>query len=298
MLRKEYPFFKINYFRPWCLDNDGSVRCHTCWLCVNVLQHPAEFHKSHILSGSHGYLRSHSLLITNVSQSDSGSYHCSAVNERGNTSTAALQLDVRGEMVCWAVCMHGCSQCHSWHTPLSYNIQRNLEQELLNRKNISNNISVKLVANPEKKYFDCTSYLHIMQISSDTSGKQLQLYDIPVSQKSQLAWTWVKPWKLLSHIRMFPRPHRFPTLAQMKCSSHTFFLIVFVSGFLHLRMFSNHLYLFVFVKMCKIKGSGRFLWGKCFSLETNLHSLKEHLYVNADFDYFLSRLMLPLTTAI
>lgn len=42
--------------------------------------------------------------------------------------------------------------------PLSYNIQRDLE--LLNSKNINNNISVKLVANPKEKkiYFILFAY--------------------------------------------------------------------------------------------------------------------------------------------
>ncbi|XP_034045027.1 KIT proto-oncogene, receptor tyrosine kinase b isoform X2 [Thalassophryne amazonica] len=52
-----------------------------------------ESHTSHILSGSRGYKRATSLEITAVNQSDSGTYHCYAHNERG-TSMAALQLDV------------------------------------------------------------------------------------------------------------------------------------------------------------------------------------------------------------
>ncbi|XP_068177412.1 KIT proto-oncogene, receptor tyrosine kinase b [Antennarius striatus] len=55
--------------------------------------HPKESHTSHILAGSHGYQRSTSLLITSVSPLDSGSYHCSALNEQG-TSVNAMQLDV------------------------------------------------------------------------------------------------------------------------------------------------------------------------------------------------------------
>ncbi|KAM4603403.1 KIT proto-oncogene, receptor tyrosine kinase b isoform 2-T2 [Polymixia lowei] len=55
---------------------------------------PHEAHTSHILSGSRGYKRSTSLLITTVSQSDSGTYRCHAHNERGTSSTA-LHLDVR-----------------------------------------------------------------------------------------------------------------------------------------------------------------------------------------------------------
>ncbi|XP_068606741.1 KIT proto-oncogene, receptor tyrosine kinase b [Brachionichthys hirsutus] len=54
---------------------------------------PKESHSSHILPGSHGYQRATSLLITSVSPLDSGSYRCSALNERG-TSVKALQLDV------------------------------------------------------------------------------------------------------------------------------------------------------------------------------------------------------------
>ncbi|CAJ1052216.1 KIT proto-oncogene%2C receptor tyrosine kinase b isoform X1 [Xyrichtys novacula] len=55
---------------------------------------PDESHTSHILSSSRGYQRTTSLLITAVSQLDSGSYRCHANNERG-TSTVGLQLDVR-----------------------------------------------------------------------------------------------------------------------------------------------------------------------------------------------------------
>ncbi|KAM9856489.1 KIT proto-oncogene, receptor tyrosine kinase b [Aulostomus maculatus] len=55
--------------------------------------HPDESHTSHILSGSHGYQRATSLLIRAVNQSDSGTYRCSAHNERG-TSATALQLNV------------------------------------------------------------------------------------------------------------------------------------------------------------------------------------------------------------
>uniref|UniRef100_A0A671YH05 Mast/stem cell growth factor receptor n=1 Tax=Sparus aurata TaxID=8175 RepID=A0A671YH05_SPAAU len=55
--------------------------------------HPDESHNSHILPGSRGYQRATSLLIRAVNQSDSGSYRCFALNERG-TSATALQLDV------------------------------------------------------------------------------------------------------------------------------------------------------------------------------------------------------------
>ncbi|KAM7394169.1 hypothetical protein PAMP_020986 [Pampus punctatissimus] len=58
--------------------------------------HPDEAHTSHILSGSRGYKRTSSLLIRAVNQSDSGTYRCSAHNERG-TSDTALQLDVRDQ---------------------------------------------------------------------------------------------------------------------------------------------------------------------------------------------------------
>ncbi|XP_049901281.1 KIT proto-oncogene, receptor tyrosine kinase b isoform X3 [Epinephelus moara] len=58
--------------------------------------HPDESHTSHILSGSRGYQRATSLLITAVNQSDSGTYRCHAHNERG-TSATALQLDVRDQ---------------------------------------------------------------------------------------------------------------------------------------------------------------------------------------------------------
>ncbi|KAM4584594.1 KIT proto-oncogene, receptor tyrosine kinase b isoform 1-T1 [Odontesthes bonariensis] len=56
--------------------------------------HPKEFQNSHILSGSHCYQRSTSLLLADVSQSDSGTYRCHAHNEIGS-SNAAVQLDVR-----------------------------------------------------------------------------------------------------------------------------------------------------------------------------------------------------------
>ncbi|XP_067434847.1 KIT proto-oncogene, receptor tyrosine kinase b isoform X1 [Thunnus thynnus] len=58
--------------------------------------HPHESHTSHILSGSRGYQRATSLLIRAVNQSDSGTYRCSAQNERG-TSDTALQLDIRDQ---------------------------------------------------------------------------------------------------------------------------------------------------------------------------------------------------------
>uniref|UniRef100_A0A671YHP7 Mast/stem cell growth factor receptor Kit n=1 Tax=Sparus aurata TaxID=8175 RepID=A0A671YHP7_SPAAU len=57
---------------------------------------PSTSHNSHILPGSRGYQRATSLLIRAVNQSDSGSYRCFALNERG-TSATALQLDVRGD---------------------------------------------------------------------------------------------------------------------------------------------------------------------------------------------------------
>ncbi len=62
----------------------------------DALQHPAESHTSHILSGSRGYQRATSLLISAVNQSDSGLYRCHALNERG-TRAMVLQLSVRGE---------------------------------------------------------------------------------------------------------------------------------------------------------------------------------------------------------
>ncbi|XP_033985372.1 KIT proto-oncogene, receptor tyrosine kinase b isoform X1 [Trematomus bernacchii] len=58
--------------------------------------HPMEFQSSHILSGFHGVERVTTLLITDVSKSDSGTYHCHAHNERG-TSATALQLDVQDQ---------------------------------------------------------------------------------------------------------------------------------------------------------------------------------------------------------
>ncbi|XP_022068587.2 KIT proto-oncogene, receptor tyrosine kinase b isoform X1 [Acanthochromis polyacanthus] len=54
---------------------------------------PRDSQASHILSGSHGYQRSTSLLIKAVKQSDSGPYHCTAYNDRGS-SIEMLQLDV------------------------------------------------------------------------------------------------------------------------------------------------------------------------------------------------------------
>ncbi|XP_061535634.1 KIT proto-oncogene, receptor tyrosine kinase b isoform X2 [Phycodurus eques] len=55
--------------------------------------HPEEAHTSHILSGSRGYQRSSRLSIGRVKRADSGTYRCSARNERGGSSTA-LHLDV------------------------------------------------------------------------------------------------------------------------------------------------------------------------------------------------------------
>nr|XP_057925311.1 KIT proto-oncogene, receptor tyrosine kinase b isoform X2 [Doryrhamphus excisus] len=55
--------------------------------------HPDESHTSHILPGSHGYQRGSRLVITSVDQTDSGTYRCSAHNERGSSSTG-LQLNV------------------------------------------------------------------------------------------------------------------------------------------------------------------------------------------------------------
>lgn len=75
------------------LKQVSKIKTH---LCSIVLQHPDESHNSHILPGSRGYQRATSLLIRAVNQSDSGSYRCFALNERG-TSATALQLDVRGE---------------------------------------------------------------------------------------------------------------------------------------------------------------------------------------------------------
>lgn len=71
------------------VDPDFSVNWH----------HPRnahlnESHSSRILSGSHGYQRVTSLIITTVDESHSGTYHCQAHNERGNSSRA-LHLDVR-----------------------------------------------------------------------------------------------------------------------------------------------------------------------------------------------------------
>lgn len=67
----------------------------------DALQDPEKTHKSHILSGSRGYERSTSLIIRAVNQSDSGTYRCSALNERGNND-AVLQLNVCGEC-CWFI---------------------------------------------------------------------------------------------------------------------------------------------------------------------------------------------------
>ncbi|XP_026214791.1 LOW QUALITY PROTEIN: KIT proto-oncogene, receptor tyrosine kinase b [Anabas testudineus] len=58
--------------------------------------HPDESQASHILSGSHGYQRATSLLITAVDQSDAGTYRCYAYNEKGANATA-VQLDVRDQ---------------------------------------------------------------------------------------------------------------------------------------------------------------------------------------------------------
>ncbi|XP_061883321.1 mast/stem cell growth factor receptor kita-like isoform X1 [Entelurus aequoreus] len=55
--------------------------------------HPEESHSSHILSGSHSYHRASRLFTAWVEGPDSGTYRCSAHNERGGSS-AVLQLDV------------------------------------------------------------------------------------------------------------------------------------------------------------------------------------------------------------
>ncbi|XP_077381119.1 KIT proto-oncogene, receptor tyrosine kinase b isoform X1 [Festucalex cinctus] len=55
--------------------------------------HPDEAHTSHILPGSRGYQRASRLSIGSVKRTDSGTYRCSAHNERGGSSTA-LHLDV------------------------------------------------------------------------------------------------------------------------------------------------------------------------------------------------------------
>lgn len=65
-------------------------------LVTDILQHPDESQTSHILSGSHGYQRATSLLITTVNQSDAGTYRCHAYNEKG-ANTTEVWLDIRGE---------------------------------------------------------------------------------------------------------------------------------------------------------------------------------------------------------
>lgn len=60
------------------------------------LQRPDKSQNSHILSGSRGFKRSTSLLIAAVNTSDSGTYHCHAQNERGD-SDVAMQLVVRSK---------------------------------------------------------------------------------------------------------------------------------------------------------------------------------------------------------
>lgn len=65
-------------------------------LATDILQNPHESHTSHILSGSHGYQRATSLLITAVNQSDAGTYRCHAYNEKGANATE-VRLDIRGE---------------------------------------------------------------------------------------------------------------------------------------------------------------------------------------------------------
>uniref|UniRef100_A0A3Q3IEV0 receptor protein-tyrosine kinase n=1 Tax=Monopterus albus TaxID=43700 RepID=A0A3Q3IEV0_MONAL len=57
---------------------------------------PYETQASHILPGSRGYQRATSLLITAVNKSDSGTYRCYALNERGASATV-LQLDIRDQ---------------------------------------------------------------------------------------------------------------------------------------------------------------------------------------------------------
>lgn len=169
-------------------------------------------------------------------------------------------------MVRWAACMHGCSQCQSWHTPplLSYNIQRNLEQALLNKKNISNNISVKLAANPKKKIKKNISIVHLICISCklvQTPQGNSCSYDIPVSQKLQLAWTWVKSLKATVTHKNVPKTTQISHPCPDEMLQSRLFLHCFCFWLLASQIFSNYLT----IKMCKIKGSGRFLWGKCDS---------------------------------
>uniref|UniRef100_A0A8C6P2D1 receptor protein-tyrosine kinase n=1 Tax=Nothobranchius furzeri TaxID=105023 RepID=A0A8C6P2D1_NOTFU len=63
---------------------------------ANHFQHPNVSQTSHILPGSRGYKRSTSLLIATVKKSDSGTYRCHALNEKGS-SDATLHLDVRSQ---------------------------------------------------------------------------------------------------------------------------------------------------------------------------------------------------------
>lgn len=72
-----------------------------CFRLTITVQKPDESFTSHILSSSRGYQLSALLSIPAVSRSDSGSYRCFALNEKGGSATE-LRLDVRGECGCYS----------------------------------------------------------------------------------------------------------------------------------------------------------------------------------------------------
>lgn len=105
-----WPIWSMTPWKQWI-----CVTLHLLTFAPDAPQHPGETHTSHILSGSRGYRRATSLLITAVNQSDSGTYRCHADNERGASATA-LQLDVRGEFWRWLIDVCACMASIYRHT--------------------------------------------------------------------------------------------------------------------------------------------------------------------------------------
>uniref|UniRef100_A0A8C6P254 receptor protein-tyrosine kinase n=1 Tax=Nothobranchius furzeri TaxID=105023 RepID=A0A8C6P254_NOTFU len=95
-------------FERGIIINDTTEEYVGCYVCTAQLSgnkvtsslytvdHPNVSQTSHILPGSRGYKRSTSLLIATVKKSDSGTYRCHALNEKGS-SDATLHLDVRSQ---------------------------------------------------------------------------------------------------------------------------------------------------------------------------------------------------------
>ncbi|KAK7930014.1 hypothetical protein WMY93_006409 [Mugilogobius chulae] len=84
---------KGEQFEVTCISSNVDPDLSVKWDYPSTAQ-LVESSGSRILSVSHGYQRSRSLLITSVNQSHSGIYRCHARNNRGNSSRT-LRLDVR-----------------------------------------------------------------------------------------------------------------------------------------------------------------------------------------------------------